>query len=404
MRRYELSTLQKFTCAFLVLLALHWTLYVIFPDGIQRTIFFGEGVDFMADFFNPLRYIADRNPYFTEPFAEKNYLPFAYMLLFPFSRLNNYSSMTLFECWGSIPSMLSMVFFTLISCFMFYFSLKALCDKYKVSKLILVPLMLSGFFIRAVERGNTIIISASCTMSFLAFYDSEKKFLRRLAVVFLALSAVLKVFPALFGILYLRRKMYREFFSAVGLSILLGLLPFLFFEHGFGNIPRLLENIAINSRAYGGLDRGLEPIFSMNHYIYSIFKAFHMSDLPVAINLSYGVGFIVKLFALAALILSFFVKDEYKSLILLASGIIFFPANNGSYCGLYLFPVIITSFSELGGGHRLHKLFYLVYLSPLQFGIRYKHDFIVTWIFIGLITLLFMCINLFSAVKQKSSL
>ncbi len=400
MKNNHLSPLQKFTAVFLVLLACHWVLLVLFPDGMQRTIFFREGQDFMADFFNVLRYIADRNPYFTEPTHEKIYLPLAYMILFPFTRFDNYSAMSLHDCWGSIPALISMVFFTLVSCFMFYFSLKALCEKYNVSKLILVPLLLSGFFIRAVERGNLIIISASCTMVFLAFYDDGNKFLRQLAVVMLALTAVLKVWPAMFGLLYIRKKMYREFFSAVLISILLGLLPFLFFEHGFENIPRILKNLAANSIAYGSVTRSIEPLFSMNHYIYHFLKVLGINT-TVSYYIAAGGGMLVKILAVCALILSVFMKSEYMALTLSALGIIFLPANTGSYCGLYLFPAIITSFNGLGGGHKLHKLFYLLYLSPLQLGIMYKGQQLGTWLFIGSISALFMLMNLYSAIRRK---
>lgn len=393
MRNNSLSALQKFTAAFMVLLVCHWVLLILFPEGQQMNIFFARGGDFMADLFNVLRYIADRNPYFTEPFSEKIYLPLAYMLLFPFTRLDNYSVMSLRDCWGSIPSLISMVFFTVISCFIFYFSLKTLCEKYNVSKLILFPLLFSGFFIRAVERGNLILLSASCSMFFLAFYDSENKFLHRLAIILLAVSAAIKVYPSLFGLLYLRRKMYREFFSAVIISILLGLLPFMFFKNGFANIPRLLLNLALNSRAYGSVNRTIEPLFGINHYIYQFLR---LVNVPMAYYLSVAGGIIVKLLAVAALVIAVREKDEYYALILIALGIMFLPSNSGSYCGVYLFPAIIALFTQMGGGYRLHKLFYLLYLSPLQLGIS-------TWIFIGSITLLFFLVNLYLVIKQRSN-
>ena len=399
MSEKKFTLIQKFTIAFLVLLMIHWTLFVIYPNGVQKTIFFAEGRDFMADFLNLLRYMADGNPY--DAFdGERIYLPLGYMLIYPFSKLDNYAVMSLSDLWGSHIVQISFTFFTLVSVFAFYFALKTFCEKYNVNKIILIPLLLSGFFIRAVERGNLILISASCSIFYLALYDSESKLKRKLAVIFLALSAALKVYPALFGIMYLRKKMYREFIEAVILSILLGLLPFLFFDGGFSNIPALIKNLAINSRNYGSITRGLEPLFNMRHYVFRFFKLLGLAESHAAF-IAYACGYLQNIFALIALIFAWRVKNEYLSLILCALGIIFLPANTGSYCGLYLFPAVIMMFAQTKISVS-HLVFYLVYLSPIQFGIIHKGEVLgITWIFLACITALFMLANLYAAFRLR---
>lgn len=412
MKRNELSITQKFTAAFLFLLILHWVLFVIYPGGIQRALFFSEGRDFMADFFNPLRYVAEGNPYFgfigktgaAGAPGERIYPPLAYLILYPFSQTENYSSMTLQECWSNPGSMIAAIFFTVFSCFVFYFALNELCAKYKVNKIIIIPLMLSGLFMRSVERGNLIVLSIACTITFIAFYDSQDPFKRNLAVIMLAVSAVLKVYPCLFGIFYLRRKMYKEFCYAVILSACLGLLPFLFFKNGFANITRLLANAAENSRAYGSYERYIEPVFNINHYFFHILKLVGLQEHSILKYIPIAAGAIQKILAVLALIAAFFVDDEYLALVLCILGIIFLPANSGSYCGLYLFPAVVILFSYYGklehSAFLAYAAFYLFCLSPLQYGVRYKNEAINSIVAIACVSFVFMMINLFIAAKR----
>ncbi len=58
-------------------------------------------------------------------------------------------------------------------------------------------------------------------------YDSEKKNIRILSYVCLALACSIKLYLAVFGILLLRQRKWRETGFAIVLSLLLFLLPFL---------------------------------------------------------------------------------------------------------------------------------------------------------------------------------
>lgn len=89
-------------------------LFVRNPEGKQRNLLFYNSDDWFMDYFNTLSYIADRNPYDENGYGSienKNYLPMPYMLLYPFSRLDDYVNET--------PAKLRIKQVPIISCFVY---------------------------------------------------------------------------------------------------------------------------------------------------------------------------------------------------------------------------------------------------------------------------------------------
>lgn len=79
----------------------------------------------------------------------------------------------------------------------------------------------------AVERGNVILLSFIFLLYFIAHYQSENKVLRETALLSLALSAGLKLYPAAFGILLLYEKRWKEAVRTILYGILALIIPYL---------------------------------------------------------------------------------------------------------------------------------------------------------------------------------
>lgn len=64
------------------------TLWIQNPGGSQRYVFFRGGINFFADFLNPIIYSRDLNPYFDpiNGFGTKQSLPLVYLFFYPFSK------------------------------------------------------------------------------------------------------------------------------------------------------------------------------------------------------------------------------------------------------------------------------------------------------------------------------
>ena len=245
------SRIKKIFTGLTFLLACIWIILLFADPSHQLHVFFLKLDNFFADFYNTLIYIADKNPYYNElnGTCNKNYLPFSYMILYPFTLLTNYSSISLEDCWNSQIAVLSCFFFTLLSLFLLFHSLYLLCKKYKCSPIILFIIFFSSINLYALERGNEIMISAACINYFVYVKDQNEK--KWYGIICLAIASVLKIFPAIFSLYYLYKKEYKTFFQYAILAFLLAFLPFLFFENGFENIGQLYENVKEQTAIYG---------------------------------------------------------------------------------------------------------------------------------------------------------
>lgn len=86
----------------------------------------------------------------------------------------------------------------------------------------------------AVERGNLALYSMVFLMFSLALRNSKDKALREASLVFLALSAGLKLYPALFGFLWIVERRYQEALRLLAYGLAAFFVPF-FFVDSFGN-------------------------------------------------------------------------------------------------------------------------------------------------------------------------
>lgn len=92
------------------------------------------------------------------------------------------------------------------------------------------------------QRGNiTLLVMAFC-MAFCFFRNSENKIIRELSLIALAIAAGLKVYPALFGVLLLLDKKYKEAARLVLYGIFFFAAPFAFYG-GIDTIKLLAKNI-----------------------------------------------------------------------------------------------------------------------------------------------------------------
>jgi hypothetical protein len=302
------------------------------PLGPQRQIFFMSLYDFFADFFNLLRYISDRDPYFND--FKGSYLPLSYLILYPFSKLDNFGVMTLEEARKSIMGIMSVCLFTIFSFSLLLVSLNKLIKKYLVSPIISVCFALSYIFFFSVERGNLMMLCGAFVAFFICYYDSKRKYERIVAIISLALAVTIKVYPVLFGLLYLEKKQYREIFFSALVTLLLVFLPFIFFKRGFANIPQLIKNTLGMTDAYNY--KNIFPRFSLMHLIYRINGIIDINNIIniidnsddiltlIIVNIAQKINFLL---CILSVIFALLTKNKYLKISLLTIVILFLPVN-----------------------------------------------------------------------------
>lgn len=101
----------------------------------------------------------------------------------------------------------------------------------QIDKILLaVGIIFSGPFLHVLERGNIILLSIVCLLVFILFYDSEEKKKRWFAYFALAISAAIKIYPAVFGMLIVYKKRYKEAVWTAVMGLLIFLAPFFAFD------------------------------------------------------------------------------------------------------------------------------------------------------------------------------
>lgn len=340
----------------------------------QKVLVFQDGRDLFADFFNVLRYMSDEAGfYYSQLNASDGHSGFPISLapMYPFAQLVDYSKMTLQDCWASHSAMLSCVVFLVTVLFFFWDSLNRVCQKYGVSKWNLVILLCSSVFIFSVERANVIFIGAALINYYLVYYDHRDRTWRYLALTCLCLAAALKGFPALFGLLLLKERRYRDIAFCVILTLLLVFVPFLFLEHGLDTIPQMVRNTATNSATY---------LHSLN-CLWGFHRVIHMACLighvpEAAIDTIIAVARMVAAVLVLLTIALVLLEDRLsRQLLLIACAILLYPVNSGFYCGLYFFPVILIFFSRRETTRRSDYVILLLIcliICPLQLTLLHK--------------------------------
>jgi len=325
------------------------------PQGSQRSLLFVDQDDYFMDFFNTLNYTADRNPYQDGygGLVNRNYLPLAYLILYPFSRLGDFIHQLPKDIRPEQAAMIGCFIFLMISFGMFFYLMyEGKNGKRREKLLTTLACACSGFILYNIDRANTVILAVAFLWLFLLFYRDENLFYRHLALIGLAISVALKVYPVIFGVLLLYEKRWKDAAWAIFYGILAVFLPFLFFRQGFAAIPQLIYNVQLNSKKYYG------GSFSM--------ISNHIFDTTNIMTAGFAVA---KILMALVMVLAWKQKVFWKQILLLTCALLLSPTHSGYYCGLYLFIPLIFFLNEEEHGNLdwFYLMLFILAVNPLQF-------------------------------------
>lgn len=127
---------------------------------------------------------------------------------------------------------------------------------FTISMLFTVP------FLYQYERGNIIFLALCFTMLFFLWKDSENRILRELSFFSLAGAAGLKIYPAVFGLLLVREKRYKEAVRLMIYGLISFFLPFLCFGSFLGNIKKMISNMKTVTAEFASVRVGCQLNYS----------------------------------------------------------------------------------------------------------------------------------------------
>jgi hypothetical protein len=368
------------TAFLLMMAALFFTFLLLLSLGNlggQKSAFYLEGRDFMADAVKTEEYARNLDPYdYTlgsarEAFPHKNYLPLAYVLFYVMDAASLHDT-------ASPWAMVVAVTVTAACGASLFFALKQLILSSGKGKglLLALALLATAPSLYALERGNIIILTVTLCAFFLYGYDQKSGLLRELSFLALAAAAALKIYPALLGLLLIYEKRWREALRLIAYGVVFALGPFLLIQGGFKNLPLLLENVRAHVAFYDVYTyprygfRLTGSLFYESHWA----NAFLENNLWKVSLLMYRVlPWVDVLLSLGCVCFSAFSGKKWLRALALMLVIINYPLNSGSYTALYLLPVMALLLSDESLTRKALWCFIplMLILQPLQIALPY---------------------------------
>lgn len=217
------------------------------------------------------------------------------------------------------------------------------------------------------ERGNIIILSMIFTMFFIFFKDVDNKVIRELSYISLAIAAGIKLYPAIFGLLLLFEKKYKDAARLIIYGIIAVFVPFIFFINKPETLSIGIDNnltlamiskynyLAANSGS-SALSNIIENLINfatnkknrLNFSSVSIQNFVFIFD-PLNTKLASIAMYITEVLALIGL---YFSKKKWQRIFLIAYVMLNIPSASSSYALTFIIiPFIMFLYDEEGNGY-----------------------------------------------------
>ncbi|MBR3148618.1 MAG: DUF2029 domain-containing protein [Eubacterium sp.] len=291
-----------------------------------------KGGDSYMDFFNHIKYC--ENPtqtYFTSHHA--CFPALAYCLYFVLGRLLPDDAITMFHSDLTAPyaRLLYLIYLLVLVVILCALISKALSNySKKYTALFEIQILLSGcVLLRNIERGNSSFLVLIILLAALVLKEAKSAKLNELALILIAVAAGLKIYPAVFGLLYVFEKEYKKAIRLIVYGIIAFFAPFVFFGGVSGFRQFVANQTKIQATEVSSLS--IQGIFNL--YFRELFSNQNAASVVMWIIVA----------VTAVLLLFIFIKTEHYfiRLAVLASVMCLLPAWSGGYTAAYfLLPLI----------------------------------------------------------------
>lgn len=120
---------------------------------------------------------------------------------------------------------------------------KVIKNKDNIAVLIMIIMLClsTGFTFGVIERANIVFLAAILLLVASAWRESDNKIKKEVALICIAVAAAIKVYPAVFGLIYITEKRFKEALRLIVYGILFFFVPFAF-TGGINGVKTFLQN------------------------------------------------------------------------------------------------------------------------------------------------------------------
>ena len=319
--------------------------------------FFKSFSDLFMDYFDSIRYAAKFDAYssFNVLYSPLVNLYFMFCSFFiPRSALDPNVDRFVMQHQPMAYVLLAIYF---IICFvLLFYSLKRILKKQSKAQIIFIYCLLifSYPFLYTMERGNTLLLAFVLVVFFCAFFDSDKKYQHELALIALALSATIKLYPVILALYLIKRKAWKDVTKFGIYTTLLLFLPFIF----YGGLEGMITMISSSLNFFGEMLHCFSNIYLLLYYGFGV-------NIVIAKAINYTV--------IGLFVINFFiVKKRYQEFGALILIFLCTPPGTESYIDIFFLVVLLLLIIE-----KEHGYLELVYLANLLLFLTFNTS---TWL------------------------
>ncbi len=199
-----------------------------------------------------------------------------------------------------------------------------------ISQLLILSLLFSDiYFWGILQRGNSAVIACMLLLAAMILRQKESKVSQELALICIAAASAVKIYPAVFGLLYLRERRFKEALRLTLYGLVLFFFPFIF----FGGVPafiQLLKNLADVASNYYRDGESFIGIQSCCRFFWSRLLGTDIAPAAEVLFLLISAAYFI-LAVTATCILT----EEWKRLFMLTSIMVLCPSWSGTYTRIY---------------------------------------------------------------------
>lgn len=301
-----------------------------------------QGADQFMDFFNHISYVREeRGVYFASPHA--CFPPLIYFMYGLFSRIlpQDATAMYSTEATSTHALLLYVVYCVLLAVCFFYSVCRMLKNRTMEFSLAAAVIVLTSyaFVFGVTERGNSVMIVCILLLLALELRDSNDAVHRELALLLIAAAAGIKIYPAMFGVLYLFEKRWKE----AGRLLLYGIgfffVPFAWFGGAVGMKQFFLNQGFVQNQdvaRIGSVKMSWEKAAALwkDHFSTQADWIYPMGILLTAV------------FAVFMILGVYLCKEQYKKILLLCRFMVVIPFWSGGYTLIYMCIPMIVFFGD----------------------------------------------------------
>ena len=296
--------------------------------------------DEFMDLFNSISHSTGKIPYENAPISPANgpaiYPPFAYLiykflaLLIPYDVLVSGSH----AIRSSQMGLVILSFYISISSMALYFIIAHNKKGTGIEKFVFSLLISLSFpFVFQIERANIIFIALIFLMLFIYGKDSENKIIRELSLVCLAISAAIKIYPAVFGLLLVKERRFKETLRLVIYGVIGFFAPFFAFG-GLRSISLFIESL---SKLAEQFYKSFAYKVNFTNTVRLFFAAINKSSAWIDMAANILLIIIVVLIAISV----FSIKSKWRVMTLLSLSTILIPSFSYFYTLIFMLPPLM---------------------------------------------------------------